>query len=325
MNCYDPTHAQHSYLAVKSRVVALGKRVDLNLLVVFDAIYRARNLGEAGRPIGLSQPAMSHALNRLRALLKDPLFVRLPRGLQPTPYADTIAATVTHALAIVRGVLTEPGFDAATSSRTFRLAMTDIGERVVLPRLCAYLAAHAPGISLETCQPGARDLWQSMAAGEIDLAIGSMTHSGAGIRHQVYADSEYVCMVRAGHPVIRDSVSLQQYRQASHVVVASGASTASGHAQAIEGALRSVGARIVVRNTHYLSLPGIILNTDLIATLPRGLADLLKENLKVKVLRPPVDLPNLQARIYWHERYHRESGNKWLRGAITEAAPGRIR
>jgi DNA-binding transcriptional LysR family regulator len=310
---------------MKSRVGALGKRVDLNLLVVFDAVYRTRNLGASGQSIGLSQPAMSHALNRLRALLKDPLFVRLPRGLQPTPYADTIAATVTHALAIVRGVLTEPAFDPATSARSFRLAMTDIGERVVLPRLCAHLAAHAPGISLETCQPGARELWQSMAAGEIDLAIGSMTQSGAGVRHQVYADSEYVCMVRAGHPAIRDSLTLRQFRQASHVLVASGTSTASGHAQAIEGALRGVGARVAVRNLHYLSLPGIVLGTDLVATLPRGLAELLKENLKVRIFPPPVELPNLQARIYWHERYHREPGNKWLRGAIAEAAPGRIR
>src|SRR3954468_3666724 len=228
---------------MKSPVTTLGQRVDLNLLVVFDAIYRTHNLSAAGQALGLSQPAMSHALNRLRALLKDPLFVRLARGLQATPYADAIAATVTHGLATIRGVLTEPGFDPATSTRTFRIAMTDIGERVALPRLCGHLEAHAPEVSIETCQPGIRDLREGLAAGDIDLAVGVLPDLGAGIKHRMYARSSYVCMVRAGHPVIRDSLTLHQFRSASHVIVTSAASTATGHAQAIERALREVSAR----------------------------------------------------------------------------------
>jgi DNA-binding transcriptional LysR family regulator len=307
---------------MKSDVMALGKRVDLNLLVVFDAIYRSGNLGAAGQTNGLSQPAMSHALSRLRTLLKDPLFVRLPRGLQPTPYADGIASTVTHALATVRGVLTDPGFDPATSTRAFRVAMTDIGERTILPLLCSLLAVHAPGISIETCQPNLKELREGLAAGDIDLAAGVLPDLGAGIRHQVYVRSSYVCMVRAGHPAIRGSLSLQQFRQASHVVVTSSASTATGHAQAIERALRNANARIAVRNAHYLALPGIILGTDLVATLPKGLGDLMQENVKVRIFPPPVALPSFQAHIYWHERYHREPGNKWLRGVIARCRPG---
>jgi DNA-binding transcriptional LysR family regulator len=302
---------------MKSSLNTLRKRVDLNLLVVFDAIYRADNLGAAGEAIGLSQPAMSHALSRLRSLMKDPLFVRLPRGLRPTPYADAIAPAVTGALSAIRAVLTQPGFDPATSPRVFRLAMTDIGERVVLPRLCAWLAKHAPGVAIETCQPDVRELVDGLASGEIDLAVGVLPDLGAGIRQHTFAHVTYVCMVRARHPSIRDKLTLEQFRAASHVIVTSGASTATGHAQAIERALRSAKARIAVRNAHYLALPGLVLSTDLVATLPKGIAVLMQENMKLKVLEPPIALPKAQARIYWHERYHREPGNQWLRGYLT--------
>lgn len=301
---------------MKSSVNTLGRRVDLNLLVLFDAIYRTNNLGAAGEALGLSQPAMSHALSRLRILLKDPLFVRLPRGLRPTPYADAIAATVTDALTTIRAVLTQPGFDPATSSRVFRLAMTDIGERVVLPRLCAWLAKHAPGVGIETCQPGVRELMDGLASGEIDLAVGVLPELGTGIRQHTFAHITYVCMVRARHPSIRNKLTLEQFRAASHVIVTSAASTATGHAQAIERALRSVKARIAVRNAHYLALPGLVLSTDLVATLPRGIAVLMQENLKLKVFEPPIALPKAQARVYWHERYHREPGNQWLRAFL---------
>ena len=304
----------------------MGRRVDLNLLVVFDAIYRTNNLSEAGKAVGLSQPAMSHALSRLRALLKDPLFVRLPRGLRPTPYADAIASKVTDGLSTIRGVLTQPGFDAATSSRVFRVAMTDIGERVVLPPLCAWLQKHAPGVGIETCQPPAREVPDALAAGEIDLAVGVLPGLGKGIREHTFAHIEYVCMVRAGHPLIRGTLTLERFRAASHIVVTSGASTATGHALAIERALRLAKARITVRNAHYLALPAIILRTDLVATLPRGIALLMQENVKVKVFEPPVALPKAQARVYWHERYHREPGNQWLRGyLIAQPKVGAVR
>lgn len=125
--------------------------------------------------------------------------------------------------------------------------------------------------------------------------------------------------------------SMEQFRAASHVIVTSAASTATGHAQAIERALRSAKARIAVRNAHYLALPGLVLGTDLVATLPRGIAVLMQENLKVKVFEPPIALPQAQARVYWHERYHHERGNQWLRGFLTrlrlegsEAVPGRV-
>jgi DNA-binding transcriptional LysR family regulator len=305
---------------MKSDIKTLGRRIDLNLLVVFDAIYRARNLGAAGHTIGLSQPAMSHALARLRSLVKDPLFVRLPRGLQPTPYADTIAPTVTQGITAIRGVFDEVGFDPSSSRRTFRIAMTDLGERVLLPELCAHLAKIAPAISIESCQPRIEDLRQAMAAGEVDLASGIVPTLGAGFRQRVLLHGTYCCMVREGHATIRHSLTLQGFREASHVLVATNPSTATGHTEVIEKALRapSVNARIALRNAHFLALPGIILNTDFVATLPTKLAASFQEHLKVRIFPPPIPLPGFEVKLYWHDRYHREPGNKWLRGVFAQ-------
>ncbi|HEY6240409.1 MAG TPA: LysR family transcriptional regulator [Burkholderiales bacterium] len=305
---------------MKSDIKTLGRRIDLNLLVVFEAIYKARNLGAAGQTIGLSQPAMSHALARLRSLFKDPLFVRLPRGLQPTPYADTIAPTVAQGITAIRGVFDEAGFDPASSKRVFRIAMTDLGERIFLPSLCAHLAKVAPAVSVETCQPSIKELREAMASGEIDLSTGVIPSLEAGFRQQILTRSAYVCVVREGHPKIRDALTLRQFREASHVLVAANPSTAIGHAETIERALRAPGvnARIALRNAHFLALPGIVLNTDFVATLPKGLAASFQEHLKVRVFPPPVPLPGFEIKLYWHDRYHREPGNKWLRGVFAE-------
>ena len=306
---------------MKSEIKTIGRRIDLNLLVVFDAVYRARNLGAAGQGLGLSQPAMSHALGRLRNLMKDPLFVRLPRGLQPTPYADSIASAVTHGLGTIRGVLTETGFDPATSQRVFRVAMTDIGELVLLPGLCAQLAARAPGVGIETVQPRINELRDALAAGEIDLAAGVIPEFDAGFHHQTIVRTTYLCMVRQEHPTIRDSLTLKQFREARHVLVNSKASPATGHAEEIERVVRKIGARVAVRNAHYLALPAIIASTDLIATVPRGLAVSFQQHVKLRLFPPPVPMRSAGARVYWHDRYHREPGNKWLRELFPQLHP----
>ena len=284
---------------MRSDIKAFGKRVDLNLMVVFDAVYRARNLSAAGQTLGLSQPAMSHALGRLRSLVKDPLFVRLPRGLQPTPYADAIAAAVAQGLGAIRGVFTETGFDPGTSKRVFRVAMTDIGERNLLPKICAQLAAHAPGVGIETVQPSIKELRDALATGDIDLAAGVIPEFDTGFHHQMIVRNSYVCMVREGHPTIRDTLTLKLFREARHVLVSSQASTATGHAEDIERAVRKGAGKekIAVRNAHYLALPAILMSTDLVATVPRGLAVSFQEDVKVRIFPAPVRYADLRGQV----------------------------
>lgn len=290
--------------------------------MVFDAVYRARNLGTAEQALGLSQPAMSHAVARLRFLVKDPLFVRSPRGLQPTPYADGIAPAVAQALDAIRSVFAQPEFDPATSKRLFRVAMTDIGERMLLPKLSAYLAKHAPGAAIETLHPNINELRNALSNGDIDFATGGVPEfdASSAFRHQTIRRHSYVCMVRVGHPVIRTAPTLKQFREARHIVVNSQLSTATIHAGHIARAMRKAlgKGKVAVSNAHYLALPAIIINTDLIATVPEGLAISFQDNFKIRLFPLPFTMPTFDARLYWHERYDLEPGRRWLRGIFPQ-------
>lgn len=302
---------------MKARIDTIGARIDLNLLVVFDAIYRMRNLTSAGRLLGLSQPAMSHALGRLRASFRDPLFVRLPRGLQPTPFASGLAPAVMEGLGTIRGGLERRRFDPAESTRTFRIGMGDVAEVVHLPQLVRELHASAPYVSLRTMQiPGAR-LREALADGEVDLATGDYD-IGAGCRSVLLYEAEYACVLRTDHPDIGARLTLEQFKAAEHILVAP--KGAFHHAQNIERALtsRKVNARIAVQVSHFHGVMALVTGTDLIATIPGRLAQSMKQLASIKVLPPPIALPKIRVSLYWHERFHREPGNAWLRNVYIK-------
>src|SRR5688572_10881336 len=297
---------------MKSSVNALGQRIDLNLVVVFDAIYRARNLTGAGRGLGLSQPAMSHALARLRSIFKDPLFVRLPRGLHPTPLADEMAPALMDGLATIRHSLERKTFDPPTSTRVFRIAMGELAAVVHLPHLLRQLSGNAPHVRLHTFEVPGPKLRDALGEGEVDLGTGNY-RLGAGCREALLYEAEYACVVSADHPTIRSRLTLGQFRNADHVLVKPGG--AAPHGEDIERALtnRAVGARIAVQVSHFHGVAALIPTSELIATVPIRLAAALKQLANVKVFPPPIVLPKIKVSIYWHERFHRDPGNAWLR------------
>lgn len=302
---------------MKSKIDTVGGRIDLNLLVVFDAIYRLRNLTAAGRTLGLSQPAMSHALDRLRSTFKDPLFVRLPRGLQPTPLANDLAPALMEGLGTIRGGLERRTFDPAQSTRIFNLAMGDIAEVVQLPYLLRELRANAPHVRLHTTEiPGPR-LRDALGDGEVDMATGDYK-LGAGCRDVTLYEADYACVLRADHPNIGARLTLQQFKAAEHILVAP--KGVSHHTQVIERALtsRKVNARIAVQVSHFHGVMALITSSDLIATIPNRLAQFMKQFANIKVLAPPIPLPKIRVSLYWHERFHREPGNAWLRGVYIK-------
>ena len=302
---------------MKSKIDTVGGRIDLNLLVVFDAIYRLRNLTAAGRTLGLSQPAMSHALDRLRTTFKDPLFVRLPRGLQPTPLATDLAPALMEGLGTIRGGLERKTFDPATSTRIFNLGMGDIAEVVQLPHLLRELRASAPHIRLHTTQiPGPR-LRDALGDGEVDMAT-SDDELGAACRSIALHEGEYATVLRADHPAIGSRLTLQQFKAAGHILVAP--QSAFHHAQYIERALtsRKVNARIAVRISHFHGVMALITSSDLIATIPGRLAQSMQQFANIKILPPPIPLPKTKVSLYWHERFHRDPGNAWLRGVYIK-------
>src|SRR5258706_2924044 len=155
---------------MRHEVASLGQRIDLNLMVLFDAIYRTRNLTAAGRGVGLSQPAMSHALSRLRWIFKDPLFVRMPRGLRPTPLADEIAPALTEGLAAIRAGFERKPFDPATSQRIFTLAMAELSEFSHLPPVLRALR-DAPGVRIRCVDIPTPGRVEALGEGQADFAL----------------------------------------------------------------------------------------------------------------------------------------------------------
>src|SRR5688572_10156200 len=301
---------------MKSRIDTLGSRIDLNLLVAFDAIYRSRNLTAAGRGLGLSQPAMSHVLSRLRSTFKDPLFVRLPRGLHPTPLADQVAPVLVEALGMIRGSLERKTFDAARSTRIFNIRMGDIGEVVQLPRLIRELRACAPHVRLHTSQIPASRVRDALGDDEVDMAAGDYD-LGAGCREVLLYKTEYACVLRADHPTIGSRLTLKQFKAAEHILIKPAGP--SQHGEDLERALSKlkVASRIAVQISHFFGAAALVTSTDLIATVPARLAESMKRIAGVKVLPPPISLPTIKVSLYWHDRFHRDPGNAWLRSVYV--------
>lgn len=291
--------------------------IDLNLLVVFDRLMRERSVSRCAAGLGLSQPATSNALRRLRTLLGDELFLRTPAGMSPTPYALQLAAPVAQALGTLHGALNvRASFDPACSDRRFTVAMTDVGEAYFLPVLMGLLAREAPGATLRcvtVTEPGLRE---AMATGRVDLALGSLPSLQAGFYQQALFRQRYVLLMRQGHPLARArQITAALFRQAQHVQVES---IGTAH-QRVEESLARLGIRRAVCLTvpHYVALGHVLAGTDLVATVPERFADRVTGPLQL-VSRPlTLRLPTSTICQYWHAHLHRDPGHQWLRELIA--------
>lgn len=291
--------------------------IDLNLLRAFDAIATEGSVTVAGERIGLSQPAMSNALARLRALFDDPLFVRTPRGMRPTPFAQQLAQPVREALRLIQGALQQhAGFDPASSGNTFRLSMSDIGEMVFLPGLLERVKRDAPGVKIEVARISIKDTHAQLEAGELDLAVGFLPGLTTGMRQQPLFREHYVCMLRADHPVIGAKIGAKQFRQAAHVLVSY---AGTGH-QVIEEtyAKEGLSGSIAARVPDFLVVPMILARTELIVTLPSRVAAVFAQLGRFKVLELPIGMPSFEVRLHWHQRFHQDPANRWLREVMAE-------
>ena len=291
--------------------------VDLNLLRTFDAILREGSVTAAGARLSLSQPAMSNALSRLRAVFEDPLFVRTPRGMQPTPFAESLAGPISQALALIERTLAQrSGFEPARSERSFRFHMSDIGEMLFLPPLLERLAREAPGIRVETTAFGEERIADALASGEIDLAVGFLPGLRAPVRNRALFSDAYLCLLRADHTHIGKTLSREQFLAASHALISS---IGSGH-RVVEDALVATGIRrrISLRVPHFMVVPMLLERTDLIVTVPERAAAVFERLGKLKLLRPPVAIPRTDVRVHWHERFERDPASLWMRELLFE-------
>lgn len=294
--------------------------LDLNLLLVFDAILRTRSTTLAGEQIGLTQSAVSNALKRLRLAFEDPLFVKTLDGMMPTPRAAKMAEPIQAALLRIRHAVEDRGeFNSHESERTFRLCMSDIGQMIMLPPLLEYLRKEAPHVNLETVETTPQEAPGLLARGEIDLAIGFLKDLGDGIYSQRLKSETFVCLVRADHPTIRDQLTLDQYLSAAHAEYRPSGGSHSIYEDAVKKlfAEHCVQRRVALRLAHSAGIARVITHSDLIMAVPSRLGDSLSAYSDLRLLPLPFESPTYNITQQWHARSHKDSGHAWLRGTFT--------
>ena len=297
-------------------------RLDLNLLRVFDTMLETRSVTITASTLSLTQSAVSNQLARLRDAFDDPLFVRTSEGMVPTPRAMAIAEPIRKSLVSIRLCLEEQlGFDPATSDRTFKIYMSDVGQLVFLPRLLERVAKLAPKVNIHTVQvPPARLRDLALESGEVDLAAGYFEDFDGSFRQQLLFEEHYVGIVRGGHRTIGDKLPLEVFLATPQLVYQP---TGGGHGQqesAVAHALAAhdVARRVAVRAAHSMGVASIVSTTDLLVIVPSRLAAACRELADVRILALPVDIPKFQIKQHWHERFHHDPGNCWLRGLVVE-------
>lgn len=293
------------------------KNLDLNLLVVLDALIRLRNVSRAAEALDMSQPAVSFALAKLRVLFNDPLFVRAARGVRPTPRAEALAVPLQDVLDRVKtSVLTPPRFEPQTSERTFTFNMADVGELVFLPSIRSHLARAAPNANICTVSKPPGELEEALRSGEVDVAVGYFPGlSGAAIYQQRLLSHSFVSLLRRDHPRIDRQITRSQFLAEQHAVVQQEGKSHEVFEQAL--ADQGLSRRIVLSVPHFLAIPLIIAESDLIVTVPYAVARSFAKMAKLKMVRPPIEVPPADVKQHWHERFHHDPANQWIRGVIA--------
>ena len=292
--------------------------VDLNLLVVFDALLRTRSVTQAARQLGMSQPATSFALNRLRKTFRDPLFVRTSRGIHPTPFSEAMAGPLEAIIDRIRtDLLHQPPFDPETVQRSVTLNMQDIGELVFLPQILERLSVLAPGLRLRTVNLPAAELEPALRTGEVDLALGHFPElASAALYQQRLFTHTFVCIVRADHPTIGGELTRKQFMEGRHAVV----HPAGQLNDSLEAELQQQGLKrnVSVRLEHFLAVPTMLERSDLIFTVPYAIGERLARLAAIKLVKPPFKAKPRVVRQHWHSRFQHDAANRWLRGVTAE-------
>ncbi len=292
---------------------ALDTLPDPKLLQLFDVLYQCRSVTRTAEQLGQSQPTVSIWLGRLREELNDPLFVRTPGGMAPTPRADQLIGPCREVLESLRRLTTwAPQFDPATAQRRFRLCVSDASHITLLPSILNHLRSHAPGIRLEAARIDG-NTESALESGEADLAIGFVPWLGAGMYQQVLFEQDWVCLSNPHHPRLGQGISVAQYQAEGHVQVSAGTGQ-----KLLEAGLARAGIerRIMLELPGFLGLGMIVGSTDLVATLPRHIGQTLAAMHGLQVHDCPFAVEGFTVKQHWHARYQQDSGNRWMREVI---------
>jgi DNA-binding transcriptional LysR family regulator len=291
--------------------------IDLNLLSVFQEVYRERQISAAARRLGLTQSAVSNALARLRRTFGDELFVRTAHGMQPTPLAQQMAEPIGAAMVQVALALSQRSrFDPGTSTRRFTLAMTDVGEVYFMPVLIDRCRAIAPNVEIASIRANGLTLKDDMETGRVDLAIGAFEDVSEALYHRALFRQRFVSMFRKDHPLAKGKVDLARFVAAPHLIVDAAQSPYDRINGLLEKAGVTAGARF--RVPHFTAVPYIVSTSELVVTVPQKLAESAASPFGLKWIEPPLALPTLQTNVFWHRRFNHDPGIQWLRGLIAD-------
>lgn len=289
--------------------------LDARLLRLFDVLYATGSVTKTAEELGQSQPTVSIWLGKLRQALDDPLFVRTPDGMAPTPRATELIGPARQALQALRQLAVGRGaFDPALVERRFRICMTDASHITLLPHILAHVRALAPGVILEAASIDGNTA-RALQNGDADLAIGFLPWLEAGFYQQSLYPQDWVCLANAQHPRIAGTLDVEAYRSEAHIAIAQGTG-----AQLLQQALERAGVqrRVVLELPGFLGLQAIVASTDLIATLPRHIGQTLARRGGMSLFDCPVPVPSFTVKQHWHARFHEDAANRWLRGVCAQ-------
>lgn len=292
------------------------RMIDLNLLVVLDIILDEKHIGRAGQRLGLSASATSHALERLRKILDDPLLIRTSTGMEPTPRALHISSPLRQALDDIQTTLIPQKFDPLTADMEFTIAVESYETIIIMPHLLDMIRERAPHIQLKIISTSITDILMSIDQGPADVAIGRFSDLPSRFMASRLMNDNFVCVMRAGHPLAERPMTLESYVSLSHLLI--GVSDTKKDAVDIALADQNLSRRLTLQVPNAFAAIMAIEQTDLIATLTKGAAQILctHSNLCLKPL--PFKVPPLEFRLIWNQRFNQSSSHRWLRKQLSQ-------
>lgn len=293
------------------------RNFDLNLLLVFDAMLRERSVMRAADALALSQPALSHALNRLRHLLKDHLFVRTPAGMMPTPRAEELALPVRKALNDLQLALEMETFSPATAERRFFIAVNNYAAVALAAPITATCQAQAPKVHLSLRPSGTLDLAEMLERGQIDLAISAHSEPAERFASQLLIRDQYVAVLRKGHPALRRKLTLKSFAELQHLSISSSGEDLSFVDRALAG---HHFTRSIALEAPYLAAGALLVQSNLVAVLGRKLAQEFRRAYPIELRELPFEAKHLQSIMMWHRRFDDQPAHRWLRDTIAATA-----
>ncbi len=290
---------------------------DLNLLVVFDAVMQERSVTRAGDKIGLSQPAMSHALNRLRYILKDQLFIRTPEGMVPTPRAEQLAEPLRRALRDMQLALEPETFRPEEAQRSFAIAVNNYAAVVLTPAVIAAAADAAPFIKLDIRPSGTLAVLDLLDRGELDLAVGSFDSPGERFSTSTLLEDRFVVAMRGDHPTARQKFSASSFAALLHLEISSSGEDTSFIDRWLETQKLS---RRIVHCAPYLSAAQVLARSNMVATLSSRIAKAFVRSAELQIGELPCKSPLVELAMLWHRRFDNQPAHRWLRTMIEKVA-----